>query len=238
MTASAGAAGATGVVLVHGLWQGGWAWETVRRRLDEVGVASTVVDLPMTSLADDVATVRRVLDEFDRPAVLVGHSYGGAVITEAGSHQHVVHLLYLAAFQLAEGESVGRTLPELDVPPTRLGEALRFSEDTDEVTLDPALAAKLMYNDASPDAAAASIAQLRPVHRAVFSGVPEAISWREVPSTYVVCTDDLAVHPDLERAMAQRANYQYEWPSGHNPALTHPGTVADLVASLAIARRP
>jgi len=93
----------------------------VRRDLDRGGVVSRVVELPMTDLASDITVTRRALDEFDRPAVLVGHSYGGAVTTGAGTHPHVAHLLYLAAYQLAEGESVGRTLPDLGVPPTRLG---------------------------------------------------------------------------------------------------------------------
>jgi pimeloyl-ACP methyl ester carboxylesterase len=105
-----------GVILVHGLWHGGWVWDAVRRDLDRAGVVSRVVELPMTDLASDITVTRRALDEFDRPAVLVGHSYGGAVTTGAGTHPHVAHLLYLAAYQLAEGESVGRTLPDLGVP--------------------------------------------------------------------------------------------------------------------------
>jgi pimeloyl-ACP methyl ester carboxylesterase len=231
MASTVGTAPATGVVLVHGLWHGAWAWDAVRGNLHRAGIATAVVDLPLSSLAADVAEVRRTLDEFDRPAVLVGHSYGGAVITEAGSHRQVVHLLYLAAFQLAEGESVGHTLPELNIPPTRLGEALRFS-DADEVALDPVLAGELLYNDVTPDVAAASVARLRPVGKAVFGGIPEVISWRSVPSTYVVCTDDLAVHPDLERAMAGRATHSQEWASGHSPAASHPDEVADLIAAL------
>ena len=129
-----------GVILVHGLWHGGWVWDAVRRDLDRAGVVSRVVELPMTDLASDITVTRRALDEFDRPAVLVGHSYGGAVTTGAGTHPQVAHLLYLAAFQLAEGESVGSTLPDLGVPPTRLGDAFRFSDDGEVVTLDPGLA--------------------------------------------------------------------------------------------------
>ena len=126
-----------GVILVHGLWHGGWVWDAVRRDLDRAGVVSRVVELPMNDLASDIMVTRRALDEFDRPVVLVGHSYGGAVITGAGTHPHVAHLLYLAAYQLAEGESVGRTLPDLGVPPTRLADALRFSDDGKVVSLDP-----------------------------------------------------------------------------------------------------
>ncbi|HEY0812619.1 MAG TPA: alpha/beta hydrolase [Pseudonocardia sp.] len=221
-----------GVVLVHGLWHGGWAWDGVRARLDAAGIASAVVELPLTSLADDVAATIAVLDGFDRPAVLVGHSYGGAVITGAGAHPHVVHLLYLAAFQLDEGESVGRNLPGRDFTPSRLSDAFRFSDDGELVSLDPAMAGGFMYPEMPADEAAAAVARLRPVHRAVFRGVPDVIGWRQTPSTYVVCADDTAVNPDLERAMAERATFRHEWPGGHSPAMTRPDAVAELIGSL------
>ena len=224
-----------GVVLVHGLWHGAWAWDAVRERLSSAGVASAAVDLPMTSLTDDVRVTKAALNEFGRPAVLVGHSYGGAVITAAGAHPLVRELVYLAAFQLEDGESVGRTLPDLDLPPTRLGEALRFSGSSDEVTLDPVVGAEVLYGDARPDLAAAAMARLRPVHRPVFSGVPDAIAWRTVPSTYVVCTGDQTVNPDLERAMARRATRSVEWPGGHSAAATRPDLVVQLVLD-AVAR--
>jgi pimeloyl-ACP methyl ester carboxylesterase len=221
-----------GAVLVHGLWHGDWAWDGVRARLEALGVPHAAVDLPLTGFEDDVAATVAALDRFGRPAVLVGHSYGGAVITAAAEHPQVRHLLYLAAFALAEGESVGRAVPERDIPSTGLGEALRFSGDGQQVSVDPALAVDLFYADAPAVAAAAAVARLRPVHRSVFRGVPATIGWRARPSTYVVCADDRAVHPDLQRAMAERATTRLEWPGGHSPAFTRPGEVADLIASL------
>jgi predicted alpha/beta hydrolase len=101
-------------------------WEAVRRRLGQAGITSSVVELPMTDLAADVAATQRVLAGLDAPVVSVGHSYGGAVITEAGAHPQVAHLLYLAAFPLSDGESVGRTLPDLDVPPDPAGRGVAF----------------------------------------------------------------------------------------------------------------
>jgi pimeloyl-ACP methyl ester carboxylesterase len=237
MTTTTRPARDVGAVLVHGLWHGGWVWDEVTRRLHIAGIATAVVELPLTDLASDTAATQRVLDDFDRPAVLVGHSYGGAVITAAGCHPRVTHLAYLAAFQLAEGESVGRTLPGLNIPPTRLGAALRFSEDGQEVTIDPTQASAIMYGDVPPELAADALARLRPVRKAVFGGVPDVIAWRVVPSTYVVCTDDQAVNPDLERAMASRATVHHEWPGGHSPLLTCPDAVAELIISLATARR-
>jgi len=222
-----------GAVLVHGLWHGAWAWDAVRARLDDAGVPNAAVELPLTGLEDDVAATVTTLDRFGKPAVLVGHSYGGAVVTAAGEHPHVRHLLYLAAFALAEGESVGRVLPDRDIPPTGLGDALRFAADGQQVSVDPALATDLFYSDAPAFAASAAVARLRPVHRSVFRGVPATIAWRRTPSTYVVCADDRAVHPDLQRAMARRATTRHTWPGGHAPLLTRPAAVADLIAALA-----
>jgi pimeloyl-ACP methyl ester carboxylesterase len=221
-----------GAVLVHGLWHGGWTWDGVRAHLADRGVAGVAVELPLTGLEDDVAATVAALDAFDGPAVLVGHSYGGAVVTAAGAHPQVRHLLYLAAFALAEGESVGRVLPERAIPATDLGGALRFSADGREVSVDPALAVDLFYADAPAADASAAVARLRPVDRSVFRGVPASIGWRSRPSTYVVCADDRAVHPELQRAMAERATARLEWPGGHSPALTRPAEVADLIAAL------
>jgi pimeloyl-ACP methyl ester carboxylesterase len=217
-----------GAVLVHGLWHGAWCWDGVRAALAERGVDSLAVELPLTDLAADTAATREALDRFGRPAVLVGHSYGGAVVTGAGTHPLVRELVYVAAFQLDDGESVSRTRAGPGLPDTRLPEAMRVSGD--QVGVDPELAARLLYGDAAPDVATAATARLRPVGRALFRGVPEHVAWRTVPSTYVVCTADEAVHPALQRAMAGRATRTVEWPCGHSPAATRPDAVADLVA--------
>ena len=214
-------------VLVHGLWHGSWCWDGVRAALDGRGVDSVAVDLPLTDLPADTAAVREVLDAAGRPAVLVGHSYGGAVVTGAGAHPLVRELVYVAAFQLAEGESVSRTGLG-DLPDTRLAEAMVVSGD--EIGLDPALGARLLYGDAPDDVAAAATARLRPVGRQVFRGVPGAVAWRTVPSTYAVCAADEVVHPARQRAMARRATRSVEWTCGHSPAATRPEAVADLVA--------
>ncbi len=220
------------IVLVHGGFVDGSGWEGVHRILTGKGYNVAIVQNPTTTVADDVAFTRRAIAAQDGPVLLVGHSYGGAVITAAGVHPHVSQLLYLAAFQLDAGESVGRTLPDLDIPGTRLGEALRFSDTDNRVELDPELAVEVMYADAEPEIAASACARLGPVNLAVFGGVPAAISWRQRPSTYVVCAEDRAVHPDLQRAMAKRATHTFEWPCGHSPAATRPREVAQLIQAL------
>ncbi len=217
-----------GAVLVHGLWHGAWCWDAVRAGLAERGIDSVAVELPLTDLAADVTATRAALDAFGRPAVLVGHSYGGAVITAAGSHELVRELVYVAAYQLDEGESVSRPGRIDELPDTRLGEALRVTGH--QVALDPDLGARLLYGDAPTEVAAAASARFRPVGRPVFRGVPEAVAWRSVPSTYAVCAADEVVHPERQRAMARRATRTVEWPCGHSPAATRPEAVADLVA--------
>jgi len=213
------------VVLVHGLWQGGWCWDEVRDRM--AGIPCTALDLPMRSLEADAAVLTEVLDGVDAPVVLVGHSYGGAVVTAAGAHPAVRELVYLAAFQLDSGESISRTLPERDIPATRLGAALHV--DGDDVALDPVLGRGVLYNRTPADVAEAALARSAPVARALFRAVPQRFAWRERPSTYVVCAEDRCVHPDLQRAMAERADRVLEWDSDHCPQAGRPGDVADLL---------
>jgi pimeloyl-ACP methyl ester carboxylesterase len=220
----------TGAVLVHGLWHGAWCWDAVRAGLDARGIASVAVELPLTDLAADTRATLDALDRLDRPAVLVGHSYGGAVITGAGVHPLVRELVYVTAFQLDEGESVSRTRSGFDLPDTRLAEAMRVDEATGEVGIEPALGAQLLYGDAPPEVAATAMGHLRPVSRMLFRGVPEAIAWRTVPSTYVVCAADAVVHPERQRAMAAHATRVVEWSCGHSPAATRPQSVVDLIA--------
>ncbi len=223
------------VVLVHGLWHGAWAWQAVRERLDARGVASRAVELPMRTLQGDAETVRSVLDAASGEVLLVGHSYGGAVVTAAGEHPAVTRLLYLAAFALTEDESIARVAPDLALPDTELPAAMRFSADGDEVSVDPQYARALLYPDAPAEVARDALARLRPVGRALFRGRPAAVAWRARPATYVVCAEDRTVAPALQRVMAARCDDVREWPGGHSPAASRPDEVAELVAELAAA---
>jgi pimeloyl-ACP methyl ester carboxylesterase len=127
------------VVLVHGAWHGGWCWEKVIPLLEAAGVDSVAVDLPLTSLREDADATRTALDAVPGEAVLCGHSYGGAVITEAGHHPAVAHLAYLTAFACDEGESPAATATDADVPATDLVEAFVLDDGWATLTRDGAI---------------------------------------------------------------------------------------------------
>lgn len=219
------------VVLVHGAWHGAWCWDLVVRRLNDAGVPNAVVDNPSvfllkSTLHDDADNVRLVLDEIDGPVVLVGHSYGGAVITDAGAHGAVEHLVYIAAFALDAGESCmeNALVGSLDGD---LLAALRIEDDVLSLDVDGARTA--FFDDCADDVAAASVALLRPQSMAAMTGVPRSIAWHEKPSTYVVCTEDRAVPADMQRSAAARATTVVDMPTSHSPFLSRPDLVADLL---------
>ncbi len=237
------------IVLVHGAWHGAWCWDLVRDRLESAGLDVVAVDLPghgasrepLADLHGDAAAVTSVLDTLDGPAVLVGHSYGGAVVTEAGAHDHVAHVVYIAAFNLALGECVGRaaadeaTAARLDHSGRPdLGTVLTRNGSGESTTVIAELAAPLFYNDCTAETASWAIAQLGPQRMANFSDRPSAIAWQHRPSTYVICGDDNTVHPGLQRILARRATTAIEWPTGHSPFLSQPQLVSELLHDIAI----
>ena len=235
------------VVLVHGAWHGAWCFERVLDRLADAGIAAIAVDLPghgadrgsLGDLHTDSARVRAVLDSIEGACLLLGHSYGGAVITEAGVHPAVRHLVYLTAFALDEGESCMAAAveesAELDLSHEgrpNLVEAFVWNDDG-TITLTPDGAAACLFQDCDAETTAWAVERLGPQPGVTFGDIPAAIAWRERPSTYVVCTDDAAVHPELQRAMARRCTETVEWPTSHSPFLSAPERVADLAAGLA-----
>jgi pimeloyl-ACP methyl ester carboxylesterase len=219
----------TTLLLVHGMWHGAWCWDAVRAELAPDGPPSIAIELPMRSLAADAALVTEALDRIDDDVVLVGHSYGGAVITEAGDRPRVSRLVYVAAFLLDEGESVSRVAPERGIADTGLGAALRFSADRTDISIDPAQVAPLLYNRSPAAVVDDAIPRLRPVARSVFGERATRFAWRTKPSTYVVCTDDRTVAPELQRVMAARATTAIEWDSDHSPQAGRPRDVAELL---------
>jgi pimeloyl-ACP methyl ester carboxylesterase len=234
------------VVLVHGAWHGAWCWEPVVKGLASEGIAALAIDLPghgadTGSLGDlhaDAARVREVLDQqTGRDVVLVGHSYGGAVITEAGDHPAVGHLVFLCAMALtasescasvAVGDPVAASISHDGRPD--LGQAV-IPDDNGMITLDPTLAAACLYNECDPETAAWAVARLGPHPLVTLQQTPLSVAWQSKSSTYAVCTNDLAIHPGLQRIMAARSARTVEWESDHSPFLSHPDLVIRLVVA-------
>jgi pimeloyl-ACP methyl ester carboxylesterase len=222
-------------VLVHGAWHGAWCWEAVVPLLDAAGIPLLVVDLPSVAhatatLRDDAEYVRGALDSIDGEVVLLGHSYGGAVISAAGAHPNVAHLVYLCAFALDAGESAQSNSLEGGDGPSDLIPALVFGDQV--ITCDPERAAAAFYHDCTPEIAAAAIARLRPMSLAALGGTVDAAAWREKPATYVVCTDDRALPEALQRSNAARVGTSIDWPTSHSPFLSRPDLVAELLVEL------
>jgi pimeloyl-ACP methyl ester carboxylesterase len=222
-------------VFVHGLWHGAWAWDEARAVLAQRGIDSYAVELPLTSLAEDVAALEAVLDQISGDVVLIGHSYGGVVITALPPRPGLRHLIYLTAYQLDAGESMAKVFPDLELPPPALGPAIQRDKERGVSTLDPTIARDVLYNGVPDDVAAAAVARLRPSALGLFRESPVTVAWRTVPSTYVVCAADRALVAPLQRAMAARATATVEWPVGHSPAAACPREIADLVELRAVA---
>lgn len=232
------------VVLVHGAWHGAWCWDRVLPLLGEAGIEAIAVDLPghgestepLGDLASDAAMLRTTLADIDGPAVVCGHSYGGAVVAE-GTDLHPAgrRVVFLTAFCLDPGESCTAAATDVAVPDTEataLGPALVFHDDA-TISLDPDRAGPALFHDCAPADIAWAVARLGPQASAELNGVATNRAWRELESTYVVCTEDRAVAPTLQRAMAQRCTASIEWPTSHSPFLSRPDLVAGLLVDLA-----
>jgi len=225
------------VVLVHGAWHGSWCWDQVRAELRRAGVASVAVDNPSVTtpgsdLQADVANVGAALDALDGPVVLVGHSYGGGVISDAAAHPNVVHTVFLTAFPLDVGESVAANNLE-GGEDMELTQALVFEGDS--ITVDPDRVVHFFYHDCDDAVAAAATDRLRPMSFPAMAGPAQSAAWRDKPSTYVVCTEDHTLPVALQRSGAARADQVIELPTSHSPFLSRPEDVARILADLATA---
>jgi pimeloyl-ACP methyl ester carboxylesterase len=218
-----------GVVLVHGAWHGAWAWDGVVAELERRGVPSVAVELPFTGFPDDAATARAAIEQAGPDAVVCGHSYGGFVISAAARGLPVAHLVYLCAFMVEADEEPFTLWFSQPVP---LHEAI--VEADGRTTVDPGRARACFYADADEATAAAVIARLRSIPGPGGPPIDHADpAWREVASTYVVCTRDQAIHPDVQRTMARHADHVVEWEADHSPFVADPVRVAALLADLA-----
>ena len=225
------------VLLVHGAFLGSWAWSDVIDALTVRGIDATAVDLPSQgpegSLEADADLVREVLSGLDRPAVLVGQSYGGMVITEASAGNDMVgHLVYVCAALPAEDEHVGSMLAA-DPHPTRLGEGVRMIGDGPMATLDPQVARDVPGHDVPAAVMEAKLPLMGEHNMAVFEQAATGLGWREHPSTYVLTTEDTVFSPDLQRTLAARAGRTVEIATSHFPMFSRPQELAGIIAEAA-----
>jgi pimeloyl-ACP methyl ester carboxylesterase len=218
------------IVLVHGGFVDGAGWEGVYKILKQAGYNVSIVQNPTISLDDDVAVTKRTLAAQDGPAVLVGHSYGGAVITEAGNHKNVSALVYIAAFAPDKGDSVGSLIKGFPTggpqPPILLQDGFLF--------LDKAKFPASFAADVDQEKAAFMADSQVPWGLGAISGTVSEPAWKTKPSWYLVTTEDRMIPPDAQRAMSKHANATVvEVKGSHAIYVSQPRAVADLIEQAA-----
>jgi len=219
------------IVLVHGAWADGSSWAKIIPLLEKRGLHVVAVQNPLSSLADDVAATKRAIDTQDGPVVLVGHSYGGAVITEAGNHPEVARLVYVAAFGPDTGESVGATAKNFAAPP--VGSEVKPIADGYVI-----LTRKGVIEDFAQDLSSVEkqvlAATQAPTSGSVFGAPISDAAWRHKPTWYVVAENDRMINPDYERFAAKRMGAKtVALPTSHVPMLSKPEEVAAFIAEAA-----
>ncbi len=221
------------IVLVHGACHGSWCWEEVEQPLASCGWAVCTVDLPLTSLRDDAAVVRTRVGNVKRKGgdavLLVGHSYGGVVISEAGHDADA--LVYCAGTMPEPGECSADVLPRISTP--ELTDALEISEDGTLASIRPERAAAAFYNRCTEDRVARAVARLRPMRIQALNELVMRPAWLEVPASYIVCTDDYAMAPDYQRERAQRLGDYVVLDTDHSLFYSATGQFIDRIDVLA-----
>jgi pimeloyl-ACP methyl ester carboxylesterase len=220
------------IVLVHGAWADGSSWSAVIQRLQADGYSVTAPQFPMTALADDVARLRQVLTRQDGPTLVAGHSYGGQIITALGTDApNVVGLVYIAAFGLDEGESIGALLEKapagpalahLDVDP----QGFAWVPEDDFVNH---LAA-----DVDPVKARVMCAVQQPLHWSSLGEVMGVPAWKSLPSWFLIADGDQAIPPDAQRVFAPRMGATtVEVSTNHVAMVSHPDDVLQIIRTAA-----
>ena len=220
------------IVLVHGAWADGSCWSAVIERLQASGYEVIAPQFPETSLAADVARLRQVLARQDGPVIVAGHSYGGQIMTALGADaRNVAGLVYIAAFGLDEGESIGGLLAQ--GPPTPALAHLDIDSDG-FAWLPEDDFVKHFAADVDPVRARVMHAVQQPLAASSLQDVMGVPAWRSRPCWFLVASDDEAIPPDAERQFAKRMDATtIEVPSGHLALVSHPGEVAGLIETAA-----
>ena len=216
------------IVLVHGAFVDGSSWQKVIPILQNDGYTVIAVQNPLTSLPDDVATTKRVIDAQKGPVVVVGHSYGGAVITEAAAgNPNVKALVYVAAFAPEPGEPL--SAPGAKFAPPALNSAL-VPDAAGFLYVDPAKFRDAFCADVSAADARVAAATQKPTSGTIFGAEVARAAWKTIPSWYIVSSQDQAINPGLERFYAKRMGAKTtEINSSHVSLISHPGEVAKVI---------
>jgi pimeloyl-ACP methyl ester carboxylesterase len=225
--ADAAATPAKTVVLVHGAFADGSSWNRVIPLLKARGLNVVAVQNPLSSLADDVAATRRALKNVEGPVVLVGHSWGGAVITEAGLDEKVKSLVYVAAFAPSEGQSVAALGQGYPTPP---GIATLVSDAEGYVSMTPPELARNFAQDVPAAEAALMAATQAPIRGSAFEEKVSTAAWKTKPSWFIVTTRDRMIAPELQYDMAKRIGaHTVSLPTSHVPMASDPRDVAAAI---------
>jgi pimeloyl-ACP methyl ester carboxylesterase len=221
---------ARNVVLVHGLFADGSCWSEVIARLQAAGLNVTSVQNPLTALPEAIASAERVLARQDGPTVLVGHSFSGMIVTEAGAHPNVSALVYVAARAPDAGEDYTALAQRFPTPPATAGIVF----DGDEGRLSEAAFLSDFAGDLPEAKAKVLYAVQQPFHKALLTGKTTHAAWRSKPSYYAVSTEDRTINPDLERFMAKRMGAKtIEVKASHLSLISHPDEIAHLILEAA-----
>jgi pimeloyl-ACP methyl ester carboxylesterase len=219
------------IVLVHGGLVDGSGWKDVYKILEKDGYTVSIVQEPTISLPDDVAVTKRVIDGQNGPVILVGHSYGGVVITEAGNDSKVAGLVYVTAFAPDKGESAASLIK--NAPPGAPAPPILPPQDG-FLFLDKAKFPTFFAGDVNPDVASFMADSQVPWGVEALGGAVTQPAWRTKPSWYLITTEDKMIPPDAQRAMSKRAgSTAIEVKSSHAVFLSHPQAVAQLIEQAA-----
>jgi pimeloyl-ACP methyl ester carboxylesterase len=220
------ATNATNIVLVHGVWADGSSWNKVIPILENAGHRVIAVQLPLNSLADDVATVKRAIDLVGGPVTLVGHSYGGFVITNAGyNNQNVTGLVYVSAFGPDEGESTANFVDVAKLPP-----GLLVFDSGGFAYVNPEMFHQAFVQDANATEADLMAVVQKPAHQSILTAPSGPPAWKQLPTWFEVSESDHIIPPDAQRLFAQRMNATtISLNSSHASLVTHPDEIAQLI---------
>jgi pimeloyl-ACP methyl ester carboxylesterase len=218
------------IVLVHGSWVDGSSWSKVIPILQNAGHKVIAVQLPLHSLADDIATVKRAIDLVGAPVILVGHSYGGFVITNAAyNNPNVKGLVYIAAFAPNEGQSLGNF-----VDATKLPKGFLVVDSGGFIYINPEIFPQAVAPDADLAQAKVMAATQKPYNQSILAEKSGPPAWKQLPTWYQISENDRLIPPDVERMFAKQINATtISLPSSHASPVSHPNEVAQLILDAA-----